>query len=1239
MDYYSNIKFNNNTEKDIEQFEQQKLLLQLSSLLNKLYQSLNPNCPNNYKLPKNFQNLLQRILSTNFSIMKNDESIIINSLLEKVYKLTNENKEALNKFQYLYSKLTKKKNLTKRWAILYLLNSLSKKSYKKLNFSATNELQQNYLEDGNNLLENNNCIDFLFLNNSNQNIQDDNINLIKKYDNNFDYNDCNDKCSNKCKKYLNNLSLKSNINEKYCENENLILCNEKLNNNYINNNNNYSPIVIDTKKASLTITEKDIISDLLFVFEGINGKYIAYDALEDAYILNKSIPWSEEIYNIINSLSEIGWLYKKIKVYIDFYKNSNIKSQFIQSFIYSVQKELDEYFKLISFFRKMNMNNKNGNEINKKNLNLKNLILWTLKPKEKLKWIASCCESIHSLKGPSILSQIYSFVNYGGCNEYLNNLLNDISKPFINFIINWIKYGVLQDPYKEFFVNILDGIKDDDAWNLKYQIIGKNVPNFMKREPTIKIFQVGKCIHFIRNFCKENYNLSNLKNILIYLIEKCEKHNKNNIIEEDRIINKNNFENIKFDYGFDDDKIIYEIESIHSCYEFINYLFNNSNQTEIFNISFINKIINNIDIIHKLINKDIVRILYEKFNFLSNLESINKYLLLGQGDMMQTLMESLFEELDKPANLILKHNLQSNLESAIRASNAHYKDKENIKKLDIKLLNPSPVDSGWDIFCLEYKVDTPLNIIFNSKLLKDYQKLFLFFWKIKHIKFSQINHILKKIKNLSIHSKKNNLIKKIIRISIHFNQEIIHFITNLHNYFALEVLETQYKKLKNELSNINSLDELINKHKEFVNNIKKQCLLDENNITINKKIILIFDIILKFRTAFDILSSFLGEINLEDDNFYINHNVIKNIKEYLKQVIILYKDFQKQIIDFINIIKLIGKNNLKYLSMKIDYNYYYSFIEKDEEDKKNILAIKKINDEKERKKILNYQDDKDNYINDNDNTQNNINNDDNDDNDDSNDNININNINNEDENKNIINNNIENEHNDINEKENKESEDDIEENEEGEEEENKNMENNNIKNNSYNYNNSNSNFNYKKNISKDIDDRRNILDKKYKFQNQLNNYQSNINNFNNNKINNLDDKVNNNNNMMHIKKQKENDILDNDNDYLNSYSKYKNNNIFKNLDNYSNNNLKNSNSSSNNYAFNEDDDAKKTYQYGNNNNLSNNNIGEKGLTYNYNNNDQIESNIGNIEDEDQIITSVKPKIYGISTRSKGNKKK
>ena len=60
------------------------------------------------------------------------------------------------------------------------------------------------------------------------------------------------------------------------------------------------------------------------------------------------MPWSEEIYNIVNSLSELGWLYKRIKSCLDLFKKEKAaNSQFTQSFIFAIQKEINAYEKYI----------------------------------------------------------------------------------------------------------------------------------------------------------------------------------------------------------------------------------------------------------------------------------------------------------------------------------------------------------------------------------------------------------------------------------------------------------------------------------------------------------------------------------------------------------------------------------------------------------------------------------------------------------------------------------------------------------------------------------------------------------------------------------------------------------------------------------------------------------------------------------------------------------------------------
>ena len=926
----------------------------LIHLFSKLYQTLNNNKVN---IPYNklIVSKLKKKLFSNIKISSKDEPSIINLLLDKASKLSNFNPDTINHFQNLYHKLIHRRTLTKRWEILYLLNSLSKLPdiYKKLDFPENDLMQKKIWELGNDITGNN------LLDTEN--------------------------------KFLNCKKLPDND-----------ILNDQLENNNIEN-----IYVTDDKNSNIKLTEKDIITDLLYVLVGIDGKYIKYNIQTDSYNLMDNIKWEENIFEIVDSISEIGWLFYKINKYIFYYKSSKFNSLYIQSFIFAIKNELDEYYKLISFYKKMNNNdlsndvnhipsNDNIKEIRKysKKLNLKNLFMGVIPYKEKLKWILTCCEAIHTLKGSAILSQIYSYVVYLGNEKYLNNILLEVTKPFLEFIVNWIKFGKIEDPYDEFFVRINNDIKDDDIWKNKYKLIYENIPNFIKRNFVLKIFEIGKCIHFINNFCREKYNLNNLKKVIEYIKNKyfdLESNNKgkkqdinekeinikiqeeesfatddNTIIPEVEENNKFSSQKLisEFDYQINKDKIKHEQASYESVLNFITFIFSKSEPNKTIDISFLDEIIKNIDIIHNLINKDLVRIFFQKFKFKENIGALNKYLLLGQGDMIQNLMESLYTELQKPGNTIYKYVLQSILESAINSTNARYNDKECLNKLNIKLLKALPGDIGWDVFCLEYNIELPLNNIISSRNLLDYQKMFIFLIKIKRIEYSQ-NLEWRKIMTYTrdIPSTQYPFFKSKIKKSLQFNQQIMHFIISLHNYLTLEVLETQYKKLIKQIHNVNSIDELISAHNEFVNNIKQKCFLDNknnNNILIYKKIISIFDIILRFRTAQDVLISTLlqkvndldekekslNSQNLDEDENEINYN--NRIEESIKQISFLYEEFTNKIIELINNMNNFG---LYYLAMKLDFNYYYSNVEKEKDEKEQQILIEKINKEQNRIKI------------------------------------------------------------------------------------------------------------------------------------------------------------------------------------------------------------------------------------------------------------------------------------------------
>ena len=1122
----------------------------LLDLFSQLYHNFNPEeiiIPSNQR----FLSQIKKKLFSNFKITKKDEPSIVNLLQDKAAKISNFDPDTINHFQNLYHRLLHKRTLTKRWEVLYLLNSLSNvpKIYKQLDYSENDLLL--------NKMTNINC----------------NISGSDIIDNENKFLNCKTKNANDIDLSLNSKS--NNIPDEY-------------------------DIVVDASKSGFNINEKDIVTDLLYVLVGIDGKYIKYDQDEDSFILDRNIPWDESLYDVVYSISELGWLYYKIEKYIIFYKGSNIKSLYIQSLIFAIQNELDNYYKLISLFKKINNSDLSGNighiplndsleELKKyqKKLNLKNLFMGVITYKEKLKWLLTCCEVVNTLKGSAILSQIYSYVTFLGTEKHLNNVLNEVSKPFISFVLNWIKYGEIQDPYDEFFVKINDNVKDDDIWNEKYKLIWKNIPNFVKREPIVKIFEIGKCIHFIRNFCKEKYSLKNLKKIIQHIILKYSDKNGNGnqiIVKENdnkknlNIINLNKDEEesstteensmneedddsisnskliAEFDYGIDKDKVIFEIDSYKSHLNFISFIFSKSlsvaeQRKIILNISFFDEIIRNIDILHKLVNKDLIRIILQKFKLIENLESLNKYLLLGQGDMIQVLMESLYDELKKPGNTIYKYVLQSVLESSINSTNARFNDKECLNKLNIKLLNPLPGDIGWDIFCLEYNLSLPLNIIINSKNIIDYQKMFIFLLKIKRIEYSQEHQEWRKIMTYchQMHNENYNFFRKKIQRSLQFNQEIIHFITSLHNYLTLEVLETQYKKLLKKMKIVNNLDELIAAHDEFINNIKQKCFLDNNdndNLVIYKKIISIFDIILRFRTAHDVLvSTLLQKFNdtneekslndNEEDENEDNINYEKRIDESIKQITFLYEEFKNKIIELINIMKGIGKN-LDYLAMKIDFNYYYSLIEKEKEEKEQQLVIENLIKEEQRLRYEKKKEKENLYRNNDDYIENDYN--DNEDNNNYNDsNFNNPNINNNNDSYNI-NNNYDNTINNDN----------------------------NYNNNDYN--NNDNNFNYN--------------DNNYSLNNNENNINNDNNNLSLNNYNNYNDQSNENSNMNYNYNLNNNNYNDGNAD--NSYN--------YNRSNYINNNVNNGN-------YNDDD---------NNSYMNNNNDNYYYNKYNINNNNSNE---------------------------------
>ena len=99
-------------------------------------------------------------------------------------------------------------------------------------------------------------------------------------------------------------------------------------------------------------------------------------------------------------------------------------------------------------------------------------------------------------------------------------------------------------------------------------------------------------------------------------------------------------------------------------------------------------------------------------------------------------MDGVGPELKKRANQLFRHNLTSIVEGALRASNAQYEQQFIIDRVGVRLLESSPGDTGWEIFSLDYSIDSPLNAIVSTDAMAKYRIAFHMLWRLKRVEWS-----------------------------------------------------------------------------------------------------------------------------------------------------------------------------------------------------------------------------------------------------------------------------------------------------------------------------------------------------------------------------------------------------------------------------------------------------------------------------------------------------------------------
>lgn len=369
----------------------------------------------------------------------------------------------------------------------------------------------------------------------------------------------------------------------------------------------------------------------------------------------------------------------------------------------------------------------------------------------------------------------------------------------------WIYDGELEDPYLEFFVSEQpedaepegDGKKGGatSVWEDKYTLDSRMMPTIITEEFANKVFLIGKTLNFIRYGCGDAAWV--------------ESYSKDASKE--------------LRYG-DTAKLERSIEEAY-----------------------------------KTTMAQLIQLMADKFLLFEHLQALKNYLLLGEGDFIQILMESLAANLDRPAITQYRHNLTAQLEHAVRNSNAQYDNPEVLRRLDARMLELSHGEIGWDVFTLEYKIDAPVDVIVTPYGSKQYLKVFNFLWRIKRVQFALgatwRNGMTGARGILGAVSDKLGVDWKLARCAI---AEMVHFVDQLQHYILFEVIERSWEELKQKLHKPEStLDDMISAHTHYINSITRKGLLGSHggyDFTVQLHELL--KIMLSYKDAVDGLYSF-----------------------------------------------------------------------------------------------------------------------------------------------------------------------------------------------------------------------------------------------------------------------------------------------------------------------------------------------------------------------------------------------
>ncbi|CAH1265550.1 TUBGCP6 [Branchiostoma lanceolatum] len=320
-----------------------------------------------------------------------------------------------------------------------------------------------------------------------------------------------------------------------------------------------------------------------------------------------------------------------------------------------------------------------------------------------------------------------------------------------------------------------------------------------------------------------------------------------------------------------------------------------------------------------LVNKAIVDYFIVELKVQRHFKALRTYLLMEDGEFGHAISDQLFDKLAQglsPQELLSPLVLNSVLTQAIQTSINRDSDYTANFSFALKWLPEHFKLNAHDTLdCLElrYKVDWPLNIVITDTTINKYNKIFSFMLQLKRITWV--------LKDIWFHLKRSAITNRAGNSSQYrqlqlFRHEMQHFVGVMQGYVSNQIIHVSWQEFCKELrENVHSLDELHQRHAEYLNKAIFRSLLSRKAGPVMKVITDIFNVILKFRIQLVSHSWHFDETRKEAvhqayPNMISSFHAFQKYSEFLYRVVkkLVARGYQPHLEDFL---------------LRLSFNNYY----------------------------------------------------------------------------------------------------------------------------------------------------------------------------------------------------------------------------------------------------------------------------------------------------------------------------